>query len=166
MGNVGIGKVPTNYNLDVNGSINVQSANITGVLNAETATITNLTATTLNLPNMTFDNLSVITLNAKNAFVNGKIKTKEIEVTTAGWGDHVFAEDYNLMPLNEVALYIKENSHLPEIPSAKEVEENGIELGDMQRKLIIKIEELTLYILQQNEKMLDLQKQIKKKKKQ
>ena len=145
---------------ELTGGFKAANANIIGDLIANSATITNLTATTLNLPNMTFDNLSVIKLNAKNAFVNGKIKAKEIEVTLQGWGDHVFAEDYNLMPLNEVAQFIRENSHLPEIPSAKEVVENGIDLGDMQRKMIMKIEELTLYILQQNEKMLELQNQI------
>jgi hypothetical protein len=63
-----------------------------------------------------------------------------------------------LMPLNEVAEYIKQNSHLPEIPSAKEVEENGVELGDMQRKLIIKIEELTLYILQLEQRLSGMEK--------
>jgi len=161
MGNVTVGTTSQPANLNViNGALSAKSANITGDLVADSATITNLTTATLNLSNTTLDNLSVITLNAKNAFVNGKIKTKEIEVTVQGWGDHVFAEDYNLMPLNEVAQYIKENSHLPEIPSAKEVVENGIELGGMQRKLIMKIEELTLYILQQNQQLIDLQNQI------
>jgi len=105
------------------------------------------------------------TVNAKTANINGLIRTKEINVTLSGWGDHVFDEDYNLMPLVEVAQYIKENHHLPEIPSAKEVVENGVELGDMQRKLIMKIEELTLYILQQEKKMLDMQNQINELKK-
>jgi hypothetical protein len=164
--NVGIGTQSPQAALDVNGSLRSQSANITGVLNAETAIITNLSATTLDISSIAIDDMAVSTLNANKVNVNGKIKAKEIEVTLQGWGDHVFAEDYNLMPLNEVAQYIKENSHLPEIPSAKEVEENGIELGEMQRKLIMKIEELTLYILQQNEKMLELQKQIDELKKQ
>ena len=60
----------------------------------------------------------------------------------------------------ELEQYIKQNHHLPEIPSAKEVQENGINLGDMQGKLLLKIEELTLYILQQEKKMTDLQNQI------
>jgi len=62
--------------------------------------------------------------------------------------------------LPELEQYIKQNHHLPEIPSAKEVQENGINLGDMQGKLLLKIEELTLYILQQEKKMTDLQNQI------
>jgi len=65
----------------------------------------------------------------------------------------VFENDYNLLPLNEVEQYIKQNNRLPNIPSAQEIEENGLDLGEMQSKLLLKIEEMTLYIL-------DLQKQI------
>ena len=98
--------------------------------------------------------ISTTTLNANGANINGKIKTKEVEVTLTGpWPDYVFEENYKLLPLVEVKQYIKQNGRLPEIPSAKEVEENGINLGEMQSKLLMKIEELTLYIL-------DLQEQI------
>jgi len=69
------------------------------------------------------------------------------------WPDYVFAPDYRLRPLLELEQFIQQNKHLPEIPSAQEIEENGIDLGAMQSKLLLKIEELTLYIL-------DLQKQI------
>ena len=65
----------------------------------------------------------------------------------------MFENDYNLLPLNEVEQYIKQNNRLPNIPSAQEIEENGLDLGEMQSKLLLKIEEMTLYIL-------DLQKQI------
>jgi hypothetical protein len=90
----------------------------------------------------------------------GKLKAKEVQVTLAGWPDFAFEEDYNLLPLPELEQYIKQNSRLPQIPSAAEVEENGLDLGDMQSKLLLKIEELTLYILQQEKKMTDLQNQI------
>jgi hypothetical protein len=83
----------------------------------------------------------------------GALRAKKMQVSSSDWPDYVFAKDYNLRPLDELEQYIKENHHLPEIPSAKEVEENGIDLGDMQSKLLLKIEELTLYIL-------SLQKQI------
>ena len=63
--------------------------------------------------------------------------------------DYVFASDYNLRSLEEVANYIKKESHLPEIPSAKEMEENGIEVGVMNMLLLKKVEELTLYTLEQ-----------------
>jgi len=83
----------------------------------------------------------------------GVLKAKEVLVSTTGWPDYVFAKDYKLLPLNEVEKYIDENQHLPNVPSAVEVESNGIQLGEMNAILIRKVEELTLYVL-------DLQKQI------
>jgi len=88
--------------------------------------------------------------------VEGKIGAREINVTTAAWSDYVFNEDYKLRPLEEVNRYIKENKHLPEIPSAKEVIENGQNLGEMNMLLLKKIEELTLYLIdmkKENEKL-------------
>ncbi len=80
--------------------------------------------------------------------VNGTITAKEVEVTLTGWPDHVFAESYRLRPLDEVETYIKEHNHLPDMPSAAEVEEDGVGLGDMQAKLLQKVEELTLYVIE------------------
>jgi len=86
--------------------------------------------------------------------VDGKIISEELKVQLSGnWPDYVFADHYHLKPLKEVEKYIATHKHLPNIPSASEVEKNGIEIGDMQKRLMEKIEELTLYIL-------DLQKQI------
>ena len=81
--------------------------------------------------------------------VEGTITTKEIVVTNTGWSDFVFEEDYELPPLEEVEQHIKTKKHLPGIPSEKEVTENGVNLGDMQTKLLQKIEELTLYVIEQ-----------------
>ena len=92
--------------------------------------------------------------------VNGKIHTKEVKVDLVGWADYVFVEDYELPTLEEVKKYIAEQGHLINIPSAKEVEANGIELGEMNKLLLEKIEELTLYILGQEKKILLQQKQI------
>ncbi|MCG8410537.1 MAG: hypothetical protein MI739_04540 [Bacteroidales bacterium] len=92
--------------------------------------------------------------------VNGTITSKEVVVTADGWPDYVFASDYNLRSLNEVETYIEQNNHLPDIPSQKEVNEKGINLGNMDAKLLQKIEELTLYIIQQNKKIENMQKQI------
>ncbi len=75
--------------------------------------------------------------------VNGKIRAKEIKVDT-GWSDFVFYDNYELPTLIEVENHIKEKGHLKDIPSAKEVEENGIFLGEMDAKLLQKVEELTL----------------------
>lgn len=81
--------------------------------------------------------------------VNGHVRAKEIKVET-GWSDFVFEPDYKLLSLKETEEYIKKNGHLPEIPSAKEVEANGINLGEMNAKLLQKIEELTLHLIEQN----------------
>lgn len=83
--------------------------------------------------------------------VEGIIGAREVVVTTDAWADFVFEPDYNLMPLNELDNYIQENKHLPEIPTTEEVEENGISVGEMNAKLLQKIEELTLYAIQQQE---------------
>lgn len=80
--------------------------------------------------------------------VNGNIRAKEIKVET-NWADYVFKEGYDLPTLEEVESHIKEKGHLINIPSAMEVEENGILLGEMNKLLLEKIEELTLYTLQQ-----------------
>jgi hypothetical protein len=87
--------------------------------------------------------------------VKGKIHTQEVRVDMAGplVPDYVFASDYDLKPLSEVAQYIKENRHLPEIPSAKEIEANGLHLAEMNMKLLKKIEELTLYMMEQDKKI-------------
>ncbi|CAL2106806.1 conserved exported hypothetical protein [Tenacibaculum sp. 190524A02b] len=86
--------------------------------------------------------------------VDGKIGAREIKVESRAWPDYVFTKDYNLPTLKEVENHIKEKGHLPNIPSAKEVEVNkGIELGEMNRKLLEKVEELTLYTIQQEKQL-------------
>ncbi|AUP77564.1 hypothetical protein [Flavivirga eckloniae] len=84
--------------------------------------------------------------------VNGQIRAKEIKVET-GWSDFVFYDDYKLPTLQDVENHIKEKGHLRDIPSAKEVQENGIFLGEMDSKLLQKIEELTLYTISQEKKL-------------
>ncbi len=91
--------------------------------------------------------------------VNGNIRAKEIKVET-GWSDFVFEDSYNLPTLEEVEQHIKEKGHLKDIPSAKEVEENGIFLGEMDAKLLQKIEELMLYTLQQQKEIEILRQKI------
>ncbi len=90
--------------------------------------------------------------------VKGKVSAREIKVTaTAGGADFVFAEDYNLPKLEAVEAFIKEHKYLPEIPSAKEMNENGIHLAAMNIKLLQKVEELTLYTIQQEKDIKNLQ---------
>ena len=81
--------------------------------------------------------------------VNGKIKTKVVNVTLTGWADDVFDKGYPLPTLKELDRQIKKSGRLPDMPSTREVLENGLDLGEMNRKLLRKIEELTLYIIQQ-----------------
>ena len=76
------------------------------------------------------------------------------------WPDYVFSPDYQLMPIKELRNYISKNQHLPEVPAETEVMEDGIELGDMQGVLLRKIEELTLYMLQQQETIEHLERRI------
>lgn len=81
--------------------------------------------------------------------VAGKAIMEEVKVEVSGnWPDYVFAEDYNLKSLEETETFIKENNRLPDMPSAEEVAENGIALGEMNRLLLEKVEELTLHLIQ------------------
>ena len=84
--------------------------------------------------------------------VNGIIRAKEIRVNT-GWADFVFEDDYALPTLNEVEAHIAQYKHLPDIPSAAEVEAEGVELGVISSKLLQKIEELTLYVIAQEKRI-------------
>ncbi len=93
--------------------------------------------------------------------VDGKIICEELKVQLfAQWPDYVFKEDYELTPLNKLEEEIKSLGHLPGIPSAEEVESSGIEVGEMQRLTLEKIEELTLYIIELQKSNENLQKQI------
>ncbi len=85
--------------------------------------------------------------------VNGKIRAKEIKVEATGWPDYVFEEDYKITSLSELENFIKKHKHLPEVPSAKEVEQNGVELGEMNKLLLKKIEELTLMLIEKDKEL-------------
>lgn len=89
--------------------------------------------------------------------LKGTIRAEEIRVET-DWADFVFDKDYKLPTLEEVKAHIEEHKHLPGIPSEKEVKENGIGLADMTTKLLQKVEELTLYTIQQQEQLKEQQK--------
>ena len=93
--------------------------------------------------------------------VAGTIGAEEVIVSATG-ADYVFDPGYRLSPLTEVADYIQANHHLPEIPSAKEVQEKGVSLGDMQSKLLAKIEELTLHMIQAEKENADLRQKLQR----
>jgi hypothetical protein len=102
--------------------------------------------------------------------VNGKIHTKEVRVDLIGWApDYVFQKyytgkselkaDYKLPTLAEIERFTKENHHLPNVPSAKEIQEKGLQLGEMSNMLLQKIEELTIYVIEQQKEIVILKKE-------
>ncbi|GAB6012693.1 hypothetical protein [Viscerimonas tarda] len=93
--------------------------------------------------------------------VNGTLRAREIKVNLNTGADFVFEPNYQLKSLNEVHSFIKENKHLPEIPSAAEMTSGDTDLGVLQVKLLQKIEELTLYVIQQNDKIQTLELEMK-----
>ncbi|WP_264536602.1 hypothetical protein [Flavobacterium sp. N1736] len=89
--------------------------------------------------------------------VKGTIHSQEVKVDANGWSDFVFKKEYDLPTLEEVEKHINKKGHLENIPSEKEVLENGINLGEMNAKLLQKIEELTLYVIDINKKVTNLE---------
>ena len=90
-----------------------------------------------------------------NTLIRGNLEAKKVKVTATPGSvpDYVFQPNYKLKTLNELEAFIKANSHLPNIPNAKEIETNGQNLGDIQLKLLEKIEELTLYVIEQDKEI-------------
>jgi hypothetical protein len=163
----GNGSVATPY---VVNAIDKSIYSTNGIINAATTTNGNRVVT-MNSSNIWFKSLDTET-NGKiyigsNAtypsttgnyrlFVEGGILTEKVKVSlrsSANWADYVFDENYKLMPLKEVSKYVSENKHLPGVDSAKEIAENGLDLAAMQSKHMEKIEELTLYIIEQDKKI-------------
>ncbi|PCI98114.1 MAG: hypothetical protein COB15_06355 [Flavobacteriales bacterium] len=93
--------------------------------------------------------------------IGNVLYAQEVFVQNDVWPDFVFEKDYSLNTLYEVEKFITENSHLPDVPSAKEVEENGVAVSDMSAILLQKIEELTLYTIAQQKKIDELEQLIK-----
>jgi len=118
-------------------------------------------------------NIGIGIINPQNKLeVAGTIRAKEVKIESTGWADFVFGHDYELPSLKDVEKHIIEKQTLPGIPSEEEVKENGIDLGKMQIKLLQKIEELTLYTIQQQKQLEEqagllkqLQEQLNKKQK-
>lgn len=96
-----------------------------------------------------------------DATFDGKLTVKEIEVKPKVWADHVFSDDFNLQGLSQLEDFITANNHLPGVPTAGEVQERGLNLGEMNAILIQKIEELTLYIIEQEKRISELEEKLK-----
>lgn len=100
------------------------------------------------------------TFGAERLAVNGNIRAKEVKVEATGWPDFVFQKDYKISSLADLDRYIKANKHLPGIPSAQEVKQNGIELGEMNKLLLQKIEELTLHLIEKDKTIASILKRM------
>lgn len=112
--------------------------------------------------NMQGSNLNISgKIEATQLDLNGTIKAKEIIVTNTGWADFVFDKDYQLPSLYEIEDHIRQHQTLPGIPSESEVSEKGVDLAEMNAKLLQKVEELTLYIIQQQKEIDTLKTLIK-----
>uniref|UniRef100_UPI004025B03F hypothetical protein n=2 Tax=Bacteroidales TaxID=171549 RepID=UPI004025B03F len=133
---MGIGISDPTTSLDINGTIRADSLLITS------------------------GNVGIGTENPQNKLdVNGTIRAKEILVES-NWADFVFEQNYKLPTLREVEEHIKEKGRLPNVPSEQEVKTNGINVGETNALLLQKIEELTLYVIQQQKAMEQQQKEI------
>ncbi len=94
--------------------------------------------------------------------VNGTILAKEVIVSTqaSNWPDYVFADDYELMELDEIQAYVDANNHLPGVPSATQLEKEGVSLLEMQKLQMEKIEELTLHLIEKDEEIEALEERL------
>lgn len=108
------------------------------------------------LPSTSSSNVMIVQNNDRRIMQldnSGLLRTREVKVDTQVWPDYVFDQEYVLMPLSEVEAYIQSKGHLPNVPSAQEVIAEGQDLGEMNRILLEKIEELTLYMIEQQKQI-------------
>jgi hypothetical protein len=137
---VGIGLSNPRYRLDVKGVFNMRTA--------------------YNSPAFKINDRNFLELDEKGLFVLNSFKMKYENENQ--WSDKVFDKTYKLMSLNEVSKFISENKHLPNVPSAQEVVKNGVSIDEMVSKLLEKVEELTLYTIQQQKEIEELRKALNK----
>ncbi len=138
---VGIGLSNPRYRLDVKGVFNMRIAYDT--------------------PAFKINDQNFIELDDKGQFLLNPFRMKYANENQ--WADRVFEKNYQLMSLKEVANYVEQNKHLPNVPSAEEVVKNGVAMDEMVAKLLEKVEELTLYTIQQQKDIDELKKKLEKK---
>lgn len=155
--------ITVNYSTSAtSGTISVCGTNICG--NGTSSSMPVQVADWIQKNNNLYFNLGNIGIGTSNPLyklsVKGTIGCGELKVEiVSGWADYVFNSNYKLRSIKEVEDFINTNKHLPEIPSEKEVNENGISVGEMNAKLLMKIEELTLYLIDQQKQIDELKQQ-------
>lgn len=155
--NVGIGEINPRVNLDVVGTTysNKLYLGLADPLIGNGATSPYFQLKTNDaIPNIS-STIFLVENNTRKLFQiqnDGLVRAREVKIDVAtNWPDYVFEPSYSLMPLRDVKTYISKNGHLPNIPAAEELEENGVALGEMNRLLMEKVEELTLYVIEMKE---------------
>jgi len=170
-------------NVHINSAVAGDTLKITNSTTGHTATdgldirTTGLTAAIFNRENSSLDfgtnNISRVKILADGKVSIGSVSTpagyklyveegilaEKVKVavkTTGEWSDYVFAKDYKLLQLPEVEAYISTHSHLPGVPSAQDVVDNGIDMAKMDAKLLEKVEELTIHLIEMNKKMMEM----------
>lgn len=163
-GNVGVGTPSPQHKFDVSGNARfsdiISGGNNSWIFHTPDDNRKSLHIAPRNTANSSWDWGKSLVINEGNAFLNGKFEAKEIKVTLTPTADFVFEENYNLPKLQDIEKFIKEKKHLPEIASAELMEKEGVNVGEFQIKLLQKIEELTLYSIEQNKLIQEQQKRI------
>jgi hypothetical protein len=160
--NVGIGTDNPRVKLDVAGITHTNRL----AINTNPTTMTGWFHMKTNITSQDIQTIFVIENMNKRLFQinnDGIVRAGEVIVQLPNqWPDYVFEKAYPLLPLNELELFIQREGHLPNVPSAENVESEGVSLGEMNRILLEKVEELTLYLLEQNKRIEELEKELKK----
>jgi len=163
--NVGIGTTTPTAQLQVAGSLRFST-----LTNDNTLTRVLVSDVNGNLYYRDASSLALNDVHNSDLAINGTLSAQKMRITQTGpWPDYVFSNQYKLPTLLQLEQYIKQNNHLPDVPSATEVEKKGIDVGENQAALLRKIEELTLYAIdqekkfeKQNEKIADQEKMLEK----
>lgn len=171
-GNTGIGTTAPSHTLTVQGGpsgakgINLMDGNSRIYFNGKRAMEGHFTNSRLDIgegynKTQIFGNVGMGVIDPSEKLeVNGTIRSKKVKVEASPWPDFVFAPSYELRSLSDLEKYITDNHHLPEVPSAVEVEKEGLDLGKMDATLLQKVEELTLYLIDVNKKQEQLIKEV------
>ncbi|MEG0928447.1 hypothetical protein [Chryseobacterium sp.] len=158
-GNVGIGTTSPTAKLEVNGDAKfkdlISGGSNSWLFHSPDDGRKSLHFVPINSSGSDWDWAKSFVINGENgnASLKGKFEAKEIKVTLTPTADFVFDEEYNLPKLEDIEKHIKEKKHLPEIASAEEMEKEGVNIAEFQIKLLQKIEELTLYTIEQNKRL-------------